>query len=427
MSEKEQKNDECNHARSRSLIHRLGSLSLLERIIIWVFLAVIAFVLVLVMLTIGGGSNILAGDAQPLNKTATALTIIGGIGAVGYLVIKYQERAAAEREEQRQVAKQEINDILTAVRLLGDDKPSTRIAGVQYLVRAGQSWPYTRQQIIDILCGYLRTTRKDDGPVELTILKAIRDHLTQFSNDTAASFHQSSYWENIDLDLHGSNICEQLDFEGITCNKLNLSYADLPENGITSFDHSTINIATFKGMSGKCATSFRSAHFSGPVDFSDMNLSDADFTKSIIVEATFEESILRKAKFCETNLANTNFTYARLKNADFTHANLSNANFSHVTLQNADFSHSTLADVNMIMATLQSVNFEQTNMENVDCFGSIFTDVQLPLATLNGVNFSSADLTGIDDFSVVSEPIDVLYEKQRIHDIKELQLLVKKR
>lgn len=71
----------------------------------------------------GWHSAIDSSDAGVLEVVKVVLTTLGGIGAVGYLVIKYRERAAAESS----VADTRL---LAAVTQLGDPTPQVRIAGV---------------------------------------------------------------------------------------------------------------------------------------------------------------------------------------------------------------------------------------------------------------------------------------------------------
>lgn len=135
-------------------------------------------------------------DSTQLERIKTSLTVIGGIGAIGYLVIKFRERSALERSEADE-------KLVRAVQQLGDTSPQVRIAGVYALADVADTYegPY-HQRVVDILCGYLRTdrllknangetcyaTNKDgtldydrpispDGPVESAVLSIIANHL----------------------------------------------------------------------------------------------------------------------------------------------------------------------------------------------------------------------------------------------------------
>lgn len=128
-------------------------------IVSWIFLAIIAYTLLSAIWGNGSGwSRILTGwhigaTHDPLDRIKVTLTALGGVGAVGYLVIKYRERATLERGEADE-------KLVRAVQQLGDSSPQVRIAGVYALADVADTYegPY-HQRVVDILCGYLRTDR----------------------------------------------------------------------------------------------------------------------------------------------------------------------------------------------------------------------------------------------------------------------------
>ena len=142
----------------------IGGWPLLGKIVAWVVLAILAFAAVMCCLwhlTSEPGKYV-------ASIAATSLTIVGGVGAVAYLVIKYQERQQAGRDEER--AKREecreedrlVNTKMQdAVDQLGSDRASTRIAGVYALTDVADTYGGGyRQRVVDILCGYLRSDRE---------------------------------------------------------------------------------------------------------------------------------------------------------------------------------------------------------------------------------------------------------------------------
>lgn len=142
----------------------IGEWPLLGKIVAWVVLAILAFAAVMCCLwhlTSEPGKYV-------ASIAATSLTIVGGVGAVAYLVIKYQERQQAGRDEER--AKREerreedrlVNTKMQdAVDQLGSDRASTRIAGVYALTDVADTYGGGyRQRVVDILCGYLRSDRR---------------------------------------------------------------------------------------------------------------------------------------------------------------------------------------------------------------------------------------------------------------------------
>lgn len=129
-----------------------------------------------------------------MGTTGCGLTTIGGIGGTGYLVIKYRERASAERAEAEE-------KLLSAVQQLGSESLQVRIAGVYALADVADTYRGDyRQRVVNILCGYLRTWRgtwetvadvegdadesatkkvyvSHDGAVESTVLEVLSRHL----------------------------------------------------------------------------------------------------------------------------------------------------------------------------------------------------------------------------------------------------------
>lgn len=223
----------------------------------------------------------------------TALTLVGGVGAVAYLVIKYQERQQAKRDEERarrEETREEDRLINTkmqdAVNQLGSDKVSTRIAGVYALTdiadthRGGY-----RQRVVDILCGYLRSDRtsyaldefgntvKDefgrlvksgssDEAVESTILDMFAVHLRKErrSRENEVTVRQQveddQLWCDCRFDFHGTAFHGVVSF-AYSMFENETGFSDVIFEGTADFFN-----ATFEG------TDFSNAKFKGTADFS---------------------------------------------------------------------------------------------------------------------------------------------------------------
>lgn len=164
-------------------------LHLFPAIILWVLLGLFSYTLLSAIWGPGEWPDRLFSgwhriEGNRLDQVKTILTIIGGIGGVGYLVIKYRERSASEQGEADE-------KLLHAVQQLGDSSAQVRIAGVYALANVADTYGDSHIQcVIDILCGYLRIDRtceglKEDsstndkstsfidGPVESTILTVL--------------------------------------------------------------------------------------------------------------------------------------------------------------------------------------------------------------------------------------------------------------
>lgn len=186
----------------------MGRLPLFAAIAIWAVLGIIAFLLTMWWLgRVPFWQLKLDPEKQAENIVKIALTLVGGVGAVAYLVIKYQERQQAGRAEKREKDRTVDTKVQDAINQLGSDKASTRIAGVYALTDIADRYKDSyRQRVVDILCGYLRSDRSSYAPdrsrqpvknasghlvesvasdeaVESTILSVMRDRLRKERKD----------------------------------------------------------------------------------------------------------------------------------------------------------------------------------------------------------------------------------------------------
>lgn len=215
-----------------------GRWPLFATILVWVLLALKALVLVsqVLMGTWIWDLHITAIDS--LEVVRISLTIIGGIGAVGYLVIKYQERQANSREEHRTVIQTHHRSFTEAIDMMGNTSIATRIAGVHALASAGTQDRELQSTIIDILCGYLRMERIQDRVVESCILDTIAGVL--------AKDGQTSWRQDLVIDLHGASLSENFHLTNCTIRGMNLE--DMITNGVFILRNVTIT--------GTCLSSY---------------------------------------------------------------------------------------------------------------------------------------------------------------------------
>lgn len=277
---------------------------LFTSIAFWVLLAILLAALVAaVLLKLLGWSFSFpaqggaAGDNTPdLYKfIQSVLTIVAGIGAVAYLVIKYREQSDAESSKVDQ-------QLLDAVNQLGSDSPQVRIAGVYALAEIADTLQGTyKQRVVDILCGYLRVDRSEsdlvrggstfqdpigkiteeglsekphtrifkDGPVESAILSIIVDRVGRQVSD-------SNSWSACTFNLNGAVLRENVVLEDAVFSSDFLS-RDVRFLGYVSFARSE-----FCGNA-----SFSGAHFHRK-----LNLGRARFLKALkIYYAHFCEGV----------------------------------------------------------------------------------------------------------------------------------------
>lgn len=234
----------------------------------------------------------------PIEVVKVALTTIGGIGAVGYLVIKYRERASAEREEVASDRRDAEARLLTAVEQLGSDSPQVRIAGVYALADVADTYKEAyKQRVVDILCGYLRTERgqwvpatghedesaivvrgrtcvSTDGPVESTVLDVLARHLRKartkldYHKEVVQEVNDDQLWCDCSIDLHNAIFVEPVLFQG-TFIVGDANFGRATFTGKAGFEEAnfTGNII-FENATFSRSADFFAASFLGDVDFS---------------------------------------------------------------------------------------------------------------------------------------------------------------
>ena len=197
----------------------MGGLPLFAAIAIWAVLGIIAFLLAMWWLgRVPFWQLKLDPRKHAENIVKIALTLVGGVGAVAYLVIKYQERQQAGRAEKREKDRTVDTKVQAAINQLGSDKASTRIAGVYALTDIADTYRGGyRQRVVDILCGYLRSDRETyplgadgkpatdrprsgdaDKAVESTIIIVMSEHLCKERKDDETG--ETIVWQTVDDD-----------------------------------------------------------------------------------------------------------------------------------------------------------------------------------------------------------------------------------
>ena len=341
----------------RAVTRRFGTWPLFGVILVWVVLALVVFTVLGWLwgegplwswqrwLTNWRGAGVGAGS---LDLVKVSLTTIGGIGGTGYLVIKYRERASAERADAEQ-------RLLSGVQQLGSGSPQVRIAGVYSLADVADTHRGEyRQRVVSILCGYLRTQRGEwrtivneqdgpeqssekkvyvshDGAVESTVLEVLVRHLrkccekTKHREAVTQLVEDDQLWCDCTIDLHDAVLTEIADFGGATFTN------DANFRGAT-FNHD----ASFRG-----ATFTHNAHFWGTT-FNVANFWGATFNVANFWGTTFTHN----AHFWGTTFTHASFWGATFKRyASFRGATFKrDANFWDATFTNADFQDATFTN-----------------------------------------------------------------------------------
>jgi len=376
----------------RAVTRRFGTWPLFGVILVWVVLALVVFTVLGWLwgegplwswqrwLTNWRGAGVGAGS---LDLVKVSLTTIGGIGGTGYLVIKYRERASAERADAEQ-------RLLSGVQQLGSGSPQVRIAGVYSLADVADTYRGEyRQRVVSILCGYLRTQRGEwetavneqdgpeqssekkvymshDGAVESTVLEVLVRHLrkrcekTKHREAVTQLVEDDQLWCDCTIDLHDAVLTEIADFRDATfTNDANFrdatftndaNFRDATFNRYADFQGATFNDANFRGATFNDAN-FRGATFTNDADFwratftSFASFRDATFTNDANFRgATFtNDANFWRATFNDAaSFQDATFTiFASFRDATFTsYANFLGATFNGADFQDATFSRS---------------------------------------------------------------------------------------
>ena len=288
----------------------MGRFPLFAAIAIWAVLGIIAFLLAMWWLgRVPFWQLKLDPRKQAENIVKIALTLVGGVGAVAYLVIKYQERQQAGRAEKREKDRIVDTKVQDAINQLGSDKASTRIAGIYALTDIADRYKGGyRQRVVDILCGYLRSDRSSYAPdgsgqpvwdasghlvesvasdeaVESTILSVMRDRLRKERKDDKTgetivrqTVDDDQLWCDCEFDLHEATFHEDVDltystFEGVpyfrgTKFERDAYFGWAAFAGGAYFDGATFTgIAYFHEAHFAGGAYFRGATFAGGADF----------------------------------------------------------------------------------------------------------------------------------------------------------------
>ena len=360
------------------LIPSIERMPLFPTILIWEVLAIAAFSLLAYLWgdwaiweSLTGTGNI-----SSLDIVKIALTTVGGLGAVGYIVIRYRDSQASKRAEERELSRMVDDKMQAAINQLGAEQASTRIAGVYALAEiadthhGGQhngSRPDDdyRQRIVDILCGYLRSDRerlttdengkprKDgnyDKAVESTIIAVIRKHLQkerfdeQGNQAVVQTLEDNQLWCACSLDLHGAHIHETFDLSSATI-QTSMNCDNVQFHGGARFRNCIIQHGSFIGAN---ITDTR---------FDDATITDAQFDGANITGTWFGGANITGTRFGGATITGTWLTGANITGTQFDGATITDARFTGANITDARFDDATIANARFDYATIKAIRF----------------------------------------------------------------------
>ena len=313
----------------RAVTRRFGTWPLFGVILVWVVLALVVFTVLGWLwgegplwswqrwLTNWRGAGVGAGS---LDLVKVSLTTIGGIGGTGYLVIKYRERASAERAERDAEQDRAEQRLLSGVQQLGSGSPQVRIAGVYSLADVADTYRGEyRQRVVSILCGYLRTQRGEwrtivneqdgpeqsseekvyvshDGAVESTVLEVLVRHLRKrhekmkHREAVTQLVEDDQLWCDCTIDLHDAVLTEIADFRGAAFNR----YANFRGAAFT-------NDADFWRAIFNRDADFRDAAFTNDADFQGATFSRSAPPRGLPSEQVDEDGLPHGARWADAD------------------------------------------------------------------------------------------------------------------------------
>jgi len=224
--------------------------------------------------------------------------------------------------------------------------------------------------------------------------------------------------------LYSTKSYKDKDLSGVVLKSNDLSSWDFSEQNLTSasflgamltnanFENAKINNADFLSAVSNGFTkeqlystkSYKDKDLSGVVLVSN-NLSGWNFSEQNLTWAQFSSATLTNANFAGANLTWAHFNNATLTNVNFTNENLTSARFYKASLTNTDFTGANLTSAYFHAATLTNANLTNATINNAYFGGTVscgFTKEQLYSTKsykekiLVGIDFSSNDMNNWD-------------------------------
>ena len=141
-------------------------------------------------------------------------------------------------------------------------------------------------------------------------------------------------------------------------------------------------------------------------DFTDTDLSYADFDHAQMPDVILTDAIVRHTNFHDANLAGADLSYKDLTGTILTETNLTDANLSGVDLSGKDLTGTILkgadlTDVTLPTISLSDKNFQRTVFDGLDLSGknlskSSLWDANFKNANMENVDLKLADLRAVD-------------------------------
>jgi len=159
--------------------------------------------------------------------------------------------------------------------------------------------------------------------------------------------------------------------------------------GSRDFSDLDLTGANFSGMDLR-ATRWQRALLES-ADFSGCILDDTDFSEALLVRARFAGSSLRSSNFSKANM-----TMAVCENTDFSNARFDATQLDQLRAEGCDFSDASLANLTLDKAHLSNCSFERAGLFSVDFLdGSELHGIRFDHARLRKVSWYECVVSGL--------------------------------
>ena len=257
-----------------------------------------------------------------------------GVVTLGiYFLIKRMEKAEKQVEQQQEA--NFLSALHQGTTMLYTDDFRKVMGGVSHLSGLGKKKPERRQEIVDLLCSFLRDTKDTELTYRHDVSGMMRDSTeeenTRRIKDKILSLISTYHvTDQIEIDLEGANL-----------------------------QH---------------------------VRLQDASLQHANFFETKLTGAKLAGTRLQHA-----NLQNVDLQSAELRNAKLQHANLKGADLQDADLDNARMGMTILHGANLQNAWLRDADLHKSSLQ-----GAKLRDAELPYTDLQYANLENTDLRGTD-------------------------------
>lgn len=174
---------------------------------------------------------------------AAALAALGAAGGLAYTARTFRLSQVGQLTSRFE----------SAIKQMGDDDQTVRLAGIHAMAQLADGWVEQRQTCVDVLCAFLRVTRPQSDDLReahRVTLRIIRAHLRPGRRQVS--------WQQCEFDLTGA-VLKEADFTGVNFASARFLFEEAHFEGNARFDGATLG-----AVSASAARNFRSKRAAFP-------------------------------------------------------------------------------------------------------------------------------------------------------------------